>query len=337
MMISVALAMILGSGDALEDSIVSIAEKANLPGVGVALVSSKGMEWSFYHGVKKAGGDDSVGAGTVWHLGSCTKAMTAMAVCRQVDAGKLDLRAPLEKSFPGVTIDAGFEGVTLRHLMAHQAGLVPNLSWGAQKDREAVVKRVLGSKPASEVGKFVYSNTGFVLAGAAAEGVSGKTIEELIQAEMLALGVKSLGFGSTGEGEAWPHIDGKPMAKWDIDNPAVMAAAGTAHMTLPDWGKYISAILGGLEGKKSSLPQSYLAEIISKPLGGDYSMGWIVVDRAWAGGMTLNHAGSNTMNYSLAWLAPGKDKAILVMTNSGGGTVEKAADEIIGAVVRGKF
>jgi len=46
----------------------------------------------------------------------------------------------------------------------------------------------------------------------------------------------------------------------------------------------------------------------------------MVVDRPWAGGRALAHAGSNTMNFAIVGMAPAKDFAVLVMTNQAGET-----------------
>lgn len=43
---------------------------------------------------------------------------------------------------------------------------------------------------------------------------------------------------------------------------------------------------------------------------------WIIADgQPWAGGPALTHAGSNTMWFAVAWLAPEKDFAVLVACN----------------------
>lgn len=336
MMFSAIWAMVFGQAD-LGSQIDNIARKAKLPGVGVALMSGEGLEWSHYYGVKKVGDEVPVDAKTRWHLGSDTKTMTALAVSRVAEMGALKLDAPLSKVFSDFKIHPGFKDVTLRHLLSHKAGLPANLDWWELKDRDAVIRAALEVPPTGEVGKFEYSNTGYVLAGAAAEIVTGKSIEKMIAEEMVALEISTLGFGPTGKNEAWPHQKGKAMADWNLDNAAIMTAAGRAHMSLPDWGKFISALLKGFEGKKTGLPTNYFSEIKTNPLGGTYSMGWLLLDRPWAGGLALTHAGSNTMNYCVAWVAPEKDRAILVVTNMGGDEAEKAADEIVGAVIKAKF
>jgi hypothetical protein len=59
-----------------------------------------------------------------------------------------------------------------------------------------------------------------------------------------------------------------------------------------------------------------------------------VVDRTWAGGKALTHAGSNTQNYALVWMAPLKDFAVLVMTNQGGDKAAKACDDTATALIQ---
>jgi hypothetical protein len=67
-------------------------------------------------------------------------------------------------------------------------------------------------------------------------------------------------------------------------------------------------------------------------------MGWAVAERPWAGGRVLTHSGSNTMWYCVAWLAPGKDFAVLVCCNRGGDEAAKGCDAAAAAIIgsRGK-
>jgi hypothetical protein len=72
-----------------------------------------------------------------------------------------------------------------------------------------------------------------------------------------------------------------------------------------------------------------------------YAMGWAVGEREWAKGsrptdrgIVLTHAGSNTMWFCVAWLAPERDFAVLIATNQGGSEAEKGADEAAGAVIK---
>jgi hypothetical protein len=62
-------------------------------------------------------------------------------------------------------------------------------------------------------------------------------------------------------------------------------------------------------------------------------MGWLVTERPWGGGRVLTHAGSNTMNYAVAWLAPRRDFAVLAATNLGGNKAASACDEAAAALI----
>jgi CubicO group peptidase (beta-lactamase class C family) len=333
-----ALLALSGNQNSLEAELDAIAEKAKLPGLGVMVVSSEGELWNHFYGVKKAGEAPPVDSKTRWHLGSCTKAMTAAVVCRLAEEGKLDMDLPVGQVFPEIKVHSGYAKVTLRHLLAHQSGMIPNLNWASlngslSEVRAEAVKQLLENPPATEVGTYVYSNAGFVVAGYAAEKVMGESIETLLSEELRGMGLHEFGFGPTRKGESWPHIDGKPVGV-NGDNAPVMTAAGRANMTLSDWGTWISAVMKGLEGKESTLPKNYFDEIRTKPLGGDYAMGWVLSSRSWADGACYWHNGSNTMNYCVVWMAPNKDRAILVVTNTGGEDVSKAADQCVAAAIK---
>jgi CubicO group peptidase (beta-lactamase class C family) len=72
---------------------------------GVAVVSPSGTETAFQGEV--AGGDQ-------FEVASVTKLMTSLAALAAVESGRIDLDQP---------VPPGGEGVTLRHLLAHAAGL----------------------------------------------------------------------------------------------------------------------------------------------------------------------------------------------------------------------
>src|SRR5690349_1510739 len=67
---------------------------------------------------------DSARAGTVprdarWHLGSNTKAMTALLVGSFVDQGTLRWTDTVGQIFTGMKIDPGYQSVTLDQLIRH--------------------------------------------------------------------------------------------------------------------------------------------------------------------------------------------------------------------------
>ena len=324
-----------------------------LPALGAAVVTGKGLEAIGVVGVRKAKTGVPATADDLWHLGSDTKAMTAYLIAALVGEGKLKWETTVGESFPEFAAAAAspeFKTITLRELLAHRSGLPGNIPWGLiprtqeiRRQRLAAVKAASSVKLNSAPGaKFLYSNLGYVIAGAMAERAAGETWEELMKKTVFEpLGMKSAGFGGVGTpgqiDQPWGHAaNGQPVKEYgpNADNPPVMGPAGTIHCSLADWARFIADILRGARGEKALLNPA-LYEMLQTPAFKDnYAFGWIVVDRDWGGGKVLTHSGSNTMNLAVAWVAPLRNIAVLVVTNQGPPASVKACDEAASALIR---
>ncbi|HEY6339563.1 MAG TPA: serine hydrolase domain-containing protein [Candidatus Sulfotelmatobacter sp.] len=331
------------SPESLNSLLDPIRQKYDLPALAGAIVTSKGLVASGAVGVRKYGTDTPITIDDQFHLGSDTKAMTATMLATLVEEGVISWDTTLEQVFPGMasTMNPAYKKVTLEQLLAHRAGFSDD-SWPHGKSfedmhrlpgtpreqREAYVAMVLSEPPVNEPGStFLYSNRSYAVAGAMAERVANDSWESLMQKRIFTpLGMASCGVGAMGTpgkvDEPWQHklvltlhqaIEPGPEA----DNPPVIGPAGTVHCSVVDWGKFITAHLRGEKGEAGILKPETFKHLHTPLFGGDYAAGWIVVDRPWAGGRALNHAGSNTQNYAVVWMAPAKDFAVLVMTNQG--------------------
>jgi CubicO group peptidase (beta-lactamase class C family) len=117
------------------------------------------------------------------------------------------------------------------------------------------------------------------------------------------------------------------------DNPPAISPAGRVHCSLDDLARF--TILHLQEQQAGGLLQpATLARLHTPSKGGDYAGGWVVVKRDWAGGNALMHNGSNTMWYTVMWLAPEKDFSIVVATNIAGPAAEQGCDEAASAMIR---
>jgi CubicO group peptidase (beta-lactamase class C family) len=319
-----------------------IRDRYGLPALGGAIVDGNGLRAKAVVGVRKLAETTEATADDLWHLGSDTKAMTATMIAALVEQGKLSWDSTLGAVFPDMQLPAPVGGITLLQLLSHREGLPHDADWSEisrkgslVQQRRAAVARLASVALLSIPGtKFSYSNWGYVVAGAMAEQVAGKSYEELMKAIVFdPLHMESVGYGPAGSrggtDEPWGHTkDGAP--SWG-DNPLVVAPAGCVHCSLDDWGKFISDQLRGAEGKPALLkPASYL-RLHSAPFGGTYALGWGVADRPWGGGQVFSHAGSNTMNFALVRMAPARDFAVLVVCNQGGS--EKACDDAATALI----
>ena len=110
-------------------------------------------------------------------------------------------------------------------------------------------------------------------------------------------------------------------------------------MTIADWARFAALHLSPERGKSIGVAPELMARLHTAPEGQEYALGWGVTKRDWAGGTTYTHAGSNTMWYCVCWLAPAKDLAVLVCTNTakdGASATDAAAAALIQRTLRAK-
>jgi CubicO group peptidase (beta-lactamase class C family) len=230
-------------------------------------------------GVRKRGTAERITLDNQFHLGSCTKAMTATLVAMLVEEGKLNWTTTLGELFADTVkpMHPAWEKVTLRQVLAHRASLrVEPDGLAAQVFKEWVVELVrpprapLGTLPQQRLEiarqalsrppgippdtKYWYSNVGYVLAGAVLEQLTGRAWEELMRERLFQpLGISTGGFGPPGTADkteqAWGHspVLGKPLDPRSpaAELPLFYGPAGLAHMTVTDWAKFIALHLRG--------------------------------------------------------------------------------------------
>ncbi len=327
----------------------AIRAKHDLPAIGAAYVTLEGLQSAAVAGVRKKGGTIDVTLDDGWHLGSNTKAMTSTLAAIAVEEGKLKWDSTLEEVFPKNKDlkDKPLAKATLTQLLSHWSGLVANPLWGmlalsgsdmvSQREAALILAARTPDLPAPGE-KHLYSNWGYVLAGHMLEEVWKAPWEELMQKRLFKpLGINDAGFGGLGTpgkvDQPWPHNDeGKPMNTNGplIDNSPALGPAGTVHMPLSDWAKFIAEHLAGPVGKGKLLKSKEAYQHLHKPTqpGENYAFGWIALERAW-GGHVIFHNGSNTMNQSVAWVAPEKGYAMIACTNSGQASGGKALDAAV--------
>ncbi|GMU24691.1 MAG: hypothetical protein AMXMBFR13_47640 [Phycisphaerae bacterium] len=312
-------------------------------------------------GVRKVGSSEPVTIHDCFHIGSCTKSMTATLIATLVEEEHLSWDTTILDVFPEgkASIRPEYQQVTLEQLLLHRSGLPSgerpdavalfianrNRSGPIRGQRRYLAQMSLRLPPAAQAGsQFIYSNYGYVVAGAIAEQVAGRPWEDLMRRRLFEpLGVRSAGFGSAGTPEQvdqpWGHMRlwfGKRMSFEpgpDADNPAWLGPAGTVHLSLEDWGRYAALHAARGQGGIRLLGPETFDRLHAVPEGGEYAMGWGVVMRDW-GGRVLTHAGSNTMNYAVIWVSPERNFSLLIATNTGDDAAAEACDETAGTLLR---
>jgi CubicO group peptidase (beta-lactamase class C family) len=318
-------------------------DKYHFPGAVGAIIQGDRLVALGSVGVRKAGDQTPFLATDTIHLGSDTKAMTAILVAQLIDKKQLSFESKMSEIFPDLLAKMNPEmaGVTVRELLRHEAGFPHDLDWWSMKptQRRLAVEWALSVPPATPIGKFSYSNVSFVVLGAIVEEKTGKPWETVIRQQIFEpLHMDTAGFGPPGThgkvDQPWGHVlrDGrfKPM---QTDNAPVMGPAGTVHCSMGDWAKFIGETLRAAQGHPTLVSAKTFKELTTPAEGQDYAGGWIVTSRPWAGGTALTHTGSNTMWYCTAWIAPAKNFAVMIAINDGSDPVGKAADDACAALI----
>ena len=337
----------------LEPTLEAIRQKYALPALAGAIVTSEGLRSLTAVGVRKKGATEQVSKEDQWHLGSNTKAMTAMLAGLLVEKGIMDWQTTVAEVFPehATQFHESFRGITVAQLLSHRAGLPANLNLTAylggesQTLRLRAVTQELHQTPQHPLGSFHYSNLGYIVVGAMIEKRTGKKWETLMAEEIFQpLGMKTTGFGGVGQpgrlDQPWPHTaqgDPVPFNGPAVDNPPVMGPAGRVHASLRDWAAFIADLLRGLNRDQPSLAEPETYGHLITPQASAYGLGWNLLERPWGDGMVLHHTGSNTMNFANVWVAPKKDFAVLICINQGGDQAAQASDAAASALIRHFF
>jgi CubicO group peptidase (beta-lactamase class C family) len=332
----------------------SVRARSGVPALGVAVVSDGGITFAAT-GRRKVDDPSLVADNDAFHLGSCTKSMTATLLAFLVEEGKLKWDSTLADIFPELKPEMRPElrDVTVLQLLNQRSGLTSetwpkdiNGTWLESKEslptqRARLVKAYLAESPAVKPGTdFIYSNRNYIVAGAIAEHITGESWETLMRERLFKpLDMQSAGFGPTaptGQLDGiWSHLPtaGKltPLSGLPSDNPPVLGPAGTVHCSMEDWAKYVRFVMNGVRGEGNLLSKESFSALTTPPAGADYAFGWSSLERSWGGGRVLTHNGTNTMNYCVVWMAPTRNFAVLVATNVGESA--PVCDEVASALV----
>jgi CubicO group peptidase (beta-lactamase class C family) len=330
-----------------------VRQKYDFPGLAVIVIKNGKTCDLAAVGVRKLGDPTPITTNDLFHIGSCTKSMTATLAALLIEQGKLRWDTTISEVFPELKplMDPHYPSVTLTQLLTHRGGVPgspPPAAWQRaweqhgqpRQQRYEFIKAVLHDAPEADPGtKFIYSNQGYAIAGAMLEKLTDRPWEQLMTDRLFKpLHMSSAGFGPPGTkgkvDQPWGHYRvGKSIHAAQQDNPPAIGPAGTVHCSLADLARYVELHLRGEKGSDGFLKPETFIKLHTPPDSGDYACGWGCHERSWAGGIALNHNGSNTMWYVVEWLAPVKDFAVIVATNTGAGDTFKGCDDVASAMI----
>lgn len=331
----------------------------DIPGLAIAIV--RGGEIAHLRGYGAA--DESgrpVTPQTPFLAASLSKSVTALGVMQLVEAGKLELDAPVQDYLPWFqAADPAASGqITVRHLLHHTSGLsrfegdLRNLETERGEGAlEASLRRLSASKLNAAPGEqFEYSNTNYDLLGLLIQTASGKPYERYIQEEIFA----PLGMQHSHTSLEEARQDGLaggyaaffgltlPYERW-MPTPRTVAPSAGLFLSAEDLGRYLIAHLD--EGRTPSgaqlLSPAGMAQLHTPgiQIGENvaYAMGWTQFQfpqAAPAGGpgaaapLALAHGGDWANFRALMVLIPEHELGVAMLINKQDWRRESAYDQI---------
>lgn len=175
-----------------------IVASGNTPGASGTVVVDGRVVWRGTAGLARIDERVTVTPSTRFGLGSISKTLTMAGVMRLVDAGLLDLDAPVEKYLPDFP-HAG-RGITVRRIAVHQSGLSDAFETANYQTRDhydtidtayrLIVAHPLEFEPGSKV---EYRTASYTVIARVMEAVAGKPYETIMREQVFGpLGLTSI-------------------------------------------------------------------------------------------------------------------------------------------------
>jgi D-alanyl-D-alanine carboxypeptidase len=329
----------------LDGRLIKIVDDQRLPALGALFVNDT------FHvavvGVRRIGNPENATAEDIWHLGSNTKAMTAMTIGMLVQDGLLTWTSDIQSLLGGaITVAQDFANVTIGQLSSHTSGIsdtpVVNsaaypAAWeiSAPEGRISLSNVTLGSPSNSTRGVYEYANMNYIILGLIIDVITAQQAENVIQSRLWEpLGITTGGWGPCPESSLksvdnpWPHTieeDGQP-APLPLgselryrDNSPAFHTAGAAHMSLADYGKWLRLHFDANVQRQLNLSSKTIQRLHQVAPGAESNSytygGWIRSEEGTAGAYSLAHDGSNTYYYLTAAVDVGGSRAVGAITN----------------------
>ncbi|MFI5587249.1 amino acid adenylation domain-containing protein [Amycolatopsis sp. NPDC051758] len=331
-------------GGGRKDVTASLAEHG-VPGVSVAVFADGEIVDVWQEGVRAAGDDAPVTAGTAFQCGSVSKHVSTLVALRLVADGRLDLDRDISaylESWRLLDTEGVPAKVTLRQLLTHTGGLTP--AWYAgyhpKETWPSLVDVLDGVPPAATpevrvhpeaAGGFRYSGSHFSVVQLLLCDITGEDYAELARRLVFA----PLGLEQTSFDPAYPvgaevaHAHGREARQVDGGWRAVPeAAAAGLWTTSADLARIALAVRQAAFGQPGALLPAELArQLLTDQAGVGYGLG-TVLDEA---GPVYGHVGDTVGFRALSVTDLSSAGGLVVLTNGDGGT--PVIDEVIKAVV----
>jgi len=326
------------SYDAIDAYVEGQMRRLNIPGLSLAVVEGDRIVHRRGFGHARPGGEVPTPQ-TPFFIGSLTKSITALAVMQLVEAGKVELDAPVQRYLPWFRVadPQASAQITVRHLLNQTSSLplLPSeLAMADFDDRpdatERQVRALSTLKITRPVGaKVEYSNFNYNILGLIVEAASGESYTEYIQKhifdplEMRHSYTSKAAAQQNGLAVGYRHWFSFPFPAPDLPVPRGSLPSGQLISCAEDMAHYLIAHLnGGRFGDVQILSGAGIDEmhrgvkelIMFGVSGGWYGMGWFDIDLGQT--KTYSHGGNLPDFSAFVGLVPDQKRGVVILLNA---------------------
>jgi len=321
-----------------------------VPGCAVGVVKDSRVVFAKGFGFRDLRRGLSVTENTLFRIGSCTKAFTAVGVGILVDEGRLAWNMPVRKYLPSFRLrdPVATKQTTLRDILCHRTGMGQHSDvwFCSPMSRKELLSKLADLEPVREFRSgFAYSGLMYAIAGLVIERVTGQSWEEFTREHVLdPLGMKSsyclardgdaserirreqaVGYVKKGK-RSVPYFHGEKKNSSAAGELGPIGPAGSIVSNVTDTCRWLAALLsGGGNGSFPGLSSGSLREIctpqVPEPghtlfpelLDASHAMGWRV--QPYRGLRDIWHGGQCCgMTAGVSFL-PSEGIGVVVLTN----------------------
>jgi CubicO group peptidase (beta-lactamase class C family) len=320
----------------IREEIRSIQAEWGIPGMAVGIIRDGEVVFAEGFGSRDLEGSDPVDSSTLFRIGSCSKALTALSIGVAYQRGELAVDKPVRDTIPDFELpDESATGrATVGDLLTHQSGLgrYSLLSHGSDFTRAEICDRVRHLPSAAGFReRFVYSNLNYALAAHVLEVSTGRQWEEYVEQEIFSpLGMDKTCFtmeemiatGNFARPNQKPLRDLQApayelrMEKWSAFNPA-----GGVISNLDELLNWLQLCLGGGQPLlETPVWEAWLTPYIGRRYSESgnfrtsaYGFGWNIYD--YRGHHLVYHSGIVSGYCANVSFMPHEGIGIVVLTN----------------------
>jgi len=338
--------------DSLRNAIRRLVDSAELPSLTVGISVGGRTVWAEGFGYADLAQRVPVTPDTRYSLASISKPITATAVMRLVEQGRVALDAPANRylragRITGITGVAGSaDSATVGRLLSHTAGIPLHYRFYyadgtgriAEPDVAGTIDRygVVMFPPGTV---YTYSNLGYGILGAIVGAASGTTYEDYMRDQVfvpLGMTRTTVSTGAGLENSAVRYdTDRRPVPFYDFDHRAASAVYSTANDLLRFAEFHLGTRRDVAAGFLSAASVRRMQQPVTPPTAtpGGYGLGWFVDDDN--GLRRVRHSGGMPGVSTVLVIYPDAGVAVVALANQASPLPGRLAADLAAAVMPG--